>query len=95
MYETAWFEAPEPGWRGMAAHVGGVRLAQLQLMRDIAVASHDAAYASRCEAWLAAGAAAMERFLSKGGCYLNFLEPQRTAGRPSVRLDSGRATGFC
>ena len=26
---TEWFEAPEPGWFGMAAHVGGLHLAQL------------------------------------------------------------------
>ena len=28
---TEWFEAPEPGWAGMTAHVGGLHLAQLRI----------------------------------------------------------------
>ncbi len=96
-YETEWFEAPEPGWRGMAAHVGGVRLAQLQLMRDLALANGDQAYAARCAEWLAAGAAAMEQHLWQGDYYLNFYEPETGARSELVfgyQLDGQWVTRF-
>jgi len=74
--ETEWFEAPEPGWRGYVTHAGGVRLAQVQIMRRMAEAMEDADYAAKCDAWLAAGAQALEEKLWNGTYYLNFNEPE-------------------
>ena len=36
--DTEWFEAPEPGWKGYVTHAGGVRMAQVQIMRRMATA---------------------------------------------------------
>ena len=36
--DTEWFEAPEPGWKGYVTHAGGVRMAQVQIMRRMAEA---------------------------------------------------------
>lgn len=33
---TEWFEAPEPGWCGMTAHIGGLHLAQLRIVERMA-----------------------------------------------------------
>ncbi len=74
--DTEWFEAPEPGWKGYVTHAGGVRMAQVQIMRRMAAAMGDAAYAAQCDAWLAAGAQALEEHLWAGSYYLNFNEPE-------------------
>jgi len=74
--DTEWFEAPEPGWKGYVTHAGGVRLAQVQIMRRLAEAAHDADYAARCDVWLTAGAEALEEHLWNGKYYLNFNEPE-------------------
>ncbi|MBX3011712.1 MAG: hypothetical protein KF832_09390 [Caldilineaceae bacterium] len=74
--DTEWFEAPEPGWKGYVTHAGGVRMAQVQLMRRMADAVGDVAYREQCDAWLAAGAQALEDHLWTGDYYLNFNEPE-------------------
>ncbi len=33
---TEWFEAPEPGWAGMTAHIGGLHLAQFRIAERFA-----------------------------------------------------------
>ena len=74
--DTEWFEAPEPGWKGYVTHAGGVRMAQVQIMRRMAAAMGDDAYHARCDAWLEAGAQALEEHLWAGEYYLNFNEPE-------------------
>jgi uncharacterized protein (DUF608 family) len=73
---TEWFEAPEPGWAGMATHVGGIRLAHLLIMRRMAERIGDEAFAARCQRWFDAGALALEEYLWAGVYYLNFYEPE-------------------
>jgi uncharacterized protein (DUF608 family) len=78
---TEWFEAPEPGWAGMTAHVGGLHLAQLRITERFAAAAGDTEFAGQCRAWFLAGAQAMEQKLWTGSYYLNYLEPE--TGRKS------------
>ncbi|MBI4607119.1 MAG: hypothetical protein HY721_34580 [Planctomycetes bacterium] len=73
---TEWFEAPEPGWAGMTAHVGGLHLAQLRIAERLAREAGDLDFARQCSAWIAAGAESMEKRLWTGSYYLNFLEPE-------------------
>jgi len=74
--DTEWFEAPEPGWKGYVTHAGGVRMAQVQIMRRMAETMGDADYRAQCDAWLTAGAQALEEHLWAGDYYLNFNEPE-------------------
>lgn len=74
--DTEWFEAPEPGWKGYVTHAGGVRLAQVAIMRRMAEAMGDSAYVATCDAWLHAGQAALEEHLWAGSYYRNFNEPE-------------------
>jgi uncharacterized protein (DUF608 family) len=74
--DTEWFEAPEPGWKGYVTHAGGVRMAQVQIMRRMATAMRDDEYIQQCDAWLEAGADALEEQLWAGDYYLNFNEPE-------------------
>jgi len=69
-----WFEFGE--WAGMAAHMGGLRLAQLRMDERMAEAMGDAAYAEQCRDWLAAGTRAMEEDMWTGSYYLNYFEPE-------------------
>jgi uncharacterized protein (DUF608 family) len=74
---TEWFEAPEPGWCGMTAHVGGLHLAQLRITERMARGVGDTAFAGQCAAWITAAQATMEKRLwDERGYYLNFLEPE-------------------
>ncbi len=76
MGDTEWFEAPEPGWKGYVTHAGGVRMAQVGIMRRMAEAMGDKDYVAQCDAWLHAGAQALEQHLWAGSYYLNFNEPE-------------------
>ncbi|MBI4551146.1 MAG: hypothetical protein HY710_02675 [Candidatus Latescibacteria bacterium] len=69
-----WFEFGE--WAGMAAHMGGLRLAQLRMVERMAEAMGDAEYVERCRAWLADGCRAMEEEMWAGSYYLNFYEKE-------------------
>jgi uncharacterized protein (DUF608 family) len=95
--DTEWFEAPEPGWKGYVTHAGGVRMAQVQIMRRMAAAMGDDAYIQKCEAWLEAGAGALEEHLWTGDYYLNFHEPE-TGQRSDLvfgyQLDGQWITGW-
>jgi len=73
---TEWFEAPEPGWRGMTAHVGGLHLAQLRIAERLATEAGDDEFAKQCAEWIEAGAESMEKKLWTGSYYLNYLEPE-------------------
>lgn len=74
--DTEWFEAPEPGWKGYVTHAGGVRMAQVQIMRRMAEAIGDTEYVEKCDQWLAAGADVLENKLWNGSYYLNFNDPE-------------------
>ncbi|MBI3117384.1 MAG: hypothetical protein HYZ00_01780, partial [Candidatus Hydrogenedentes bacterium] len=80
---TEWFEAAEPGWAGMTAHVGGLHLAQLRITERMAREVGDEAFAAQCAAWIAAAQEAMEKRLWTGSYYLNYFEP-----------DTGRKSDF-
>jgi len=71
-----WFEADDPGFFGLGAHVGGLHLAQLRLTARLARKVGDEAFARQCAAWIEAGAQAMEERLWTGEYYLMSLEPQ-------------------
>lgn len=73
---TEWFEAPEPGWRGMTAHVGGLHLAQLRIAERMARLAGDDKFARQCAEWIDAGAKSMNEKLWTGDYYLNYLEPE-------------------
>ena len=74
--DTEWFEAPEPGWKGYVTHAGGIRLAQVAIMRRMARAVGDEDYAQKCDRWLDAGQRALEEILWNERCYWNFREPE-------------------
>ena len=69
-----WFESGE--WVGMAAHMGGLRLAQLRMVERIAEVMGDAEYANRCRTWFTDGSRAMEEEMWAGSYYLNFYEKE-------------------
>jgi uncharacterized protein (DUF608 family) len=69
-----WFEFGE--WAGMAAHLGGLRLAQLRMMERMAEAVGDPAYTQQCRDWFADGSRGMEEELWAGDYYLNFYEKE-------------------
>jgi uncharacterized protein (DUF608 family) len=69
-----WFEFGE--WVGMAAHMGGLRLAQLRMMERMAEHFGDKEYVQQCQQWLADGTRAMEEELWTGNYYLNYHEKQ-------------------
>ncbi len=69
-----WFEFGE--WAGMAAHLGGLRLAQLRMVTRMAQALGDSAYLAECQGWLEDGSKALEERLWTGSYYLNFYEPE-------------------
>jgi hypothetical protein len=46
--DTEWFEAPEPGWKGYVTHAGGVRMAQVMILRRMAEKIQDHEYIEKC-----------------------------------------------
>jgi uncharacterized protein (DUF608 family) len=76
-----WFEADEPGWCGMTAHIGGLHLAQLRIVERMARQVGDIGFAKQCAQWIEAAREAMEKRLWTGSYYLNFWEPE--TGRKS------------
>ncbi len=73
---TEWLEAPEPGWCGMTAHVGGLHIAQLRIVGRMANEIGDQEFARQCAEWIQAGGEAMEKRLWAGSYYLNYWEPE-------------------
>lgn len=72
---TEWFEAREPGWAGMTAHIGGLHLAQVRITEKMAREVGDTEFAEQCAEWIRLGAQAMEEHLWTGSYYLNYLDP--------------------
>ncbi|MCG3198262.1 MAG: hypothetical protein GHCLOJNM_02757 [bacterium] len=73
---SEWFEAAEPGWSGMTAHVGSLHLAELRIAERMAKGAGDTEFAAQCAEWIAAAREAMEKRLWTGSHYLNFFEPE-------------------
>jgi uncharacterized protein (DUF608 family) len=73
---SEWFEAPEPDWSGMAAHLGGLHLAQLRIAERMAKQMGDKPFAKQCREWIEAGSRAMESKMWNNSYYLNFWEPE-------------------
>jgi len=73
---TEWFEAAEPGWSGMAAHLGGLHLAHLKIVEQMAEKVGDRGFAQICREWFQAGSHSMESKMWVGNYYLNFWEPE-------------------
>lgn len=74
---TEWFEAPEPGWAGMTAHIGGLHLAQLRITERLAQQVGDREFEQQCAKWIDEAQHAMERRLwDSRGYYLNYFEPE-------------------
>ena len=74
---TEWFEAPEPGWCGMTAHIGGLHLAEIRIAERMARDAGDEEFARHCADWIVAGVEAMETNLwDDRGYYRNFVEPE-------------------
>jgi len=73
---TEWFEAPEPGWAGMVAHVGGIHLAHLKIVERMAEKVGDSGFANLCREWFEEGSNSMETKMWAGNYYLNFWEPE-------------------
>ena len=69
-----WFEMGQ--WAGMASHMGGLRLAGLRIMENMAEAMADTEYAEQCRTWFADGSRAMEDQMWTGSYYLNFYEKE-------------------
>lgn len=69
-----WFESPEPGWFGMAPHVGGLHLAQLHILARMAEEIDDKAYADRCREISEMGKETMESHTWVGDNYLTCLD---------------------
>lgn len=69
-----WFEGN--GWFGMTPHVGGIHLAQLQMMERIAKKVGDEEYAAQCAKWREQGSREMEEKLWTGKYYLSYYEPE-------------------
>jgi len=67
--ETEWFECN--AWDGMAAHVGGLHLAQLRIVERMAAEYGDAEFAERCAKWIGEGQKSMEEKMWAGSYYLN------------------------
>ncbi len=68
-----WFEACT--WAGMAAHAGGIHLANLRQAEAMAERVGDVAFAEQCREWFRQGSGSMENKMWTGEYYLNYYEP--------------------
>ena len=71
-YSTEWFEVC--AWDGMAAHVGGLHLAELRIAERMAREMGDFEFEKRCAGWIAEGRKSMEEkmWVESGNYYMNF-----------------------
>jgi len=69
-----WFE--DRHWYGYVAHPGGMRMAQAEMTRQWAEAMGDTEFVAKLDAWLKAGAEALEEHLWNGEYYDAFNEPE-------------------
>ena len=88
-HSTEWVEGE--GWYGMAAHVGGLHLAQLKIAERMAEKIGDQDFAQQCRMWFQQGSDSMENKLWSGKYYLAFYEPG--TGKRSDRILSCQLDG--
>jgi uncharacterized protein (DUF608 family) len=62
-------------WFGMASHVGGIKLAALQMALRMAEKVGDDAFAQQCREWIRGGSNSMEEKMWTGDYYLAYYEP--------------------
>jgi uncharacterized protein (DUF608 family) len=87
--ETEWFEACN--WAGMAAHVGGLHLAMLQMAGRMAEEVSDFEFATACRQWLESGQRSMEEEMWVGNSYLNQWD--QVSGRKSDLVMANQLDG--
>jgi uncharacterized protein (DUF608 family) len=68
-----WYESMD--MRGITAHAGGVRLAQLRIAQRMAEKMADSVFAKQCARWLESGSRTLEEKLLNGENYLLSLDP--------------------
>jgi uncharacterized protein (DUF608 family) len=71
---TSWMEGAD--WFGMAAHIGGVHLAQILIARRMAQKAGDGAFVEQCDEWLRLGREILENEMWTGTHYLLYNEPE-------------------
>lgn len=60
---------------GMVAHVAGLRIAQLEIAKNMAMRAGDAGFAAQCDHWLRRSRESLESQLWEGGYYYLYNEP--------------------
>jgi non-lysosomal glucosylceramidase len=84
-----WFEACT--WAGMAAHVGGIHLANLKQAEAMAEKVGDTEFVEQCREWFRQGSGSMENKMWTGEYYLNYWEP--ATGRKSDFIMANQLDG--
>lgn len=84
-----WFE--DRHWYGYVAHPGGMRMAQAEMTKQWAEAMGDTEFVAKLDAWLKAGAEALEKHLWNGQYYDAFNEPE--TGRRETAFFSPMVNG--
>jgi uncharacterized protein (DUF608 family) len=88
-YDTEWFE--DRPYYGYVSHSGGIRIAHGRMMRRWAEKMNDPDYVRRMDAYLNAGAEAVERYLWNGTYYIDYNEPE--TGRRLDRIFTPQLDG--
>jgi len=70
--ETEWFEMNE--WCGIAPHLGGLHLAQLNMAQRMAEKIGDAEFAQQCKDWISRGSSSIEENMWEGDHYTAYLD---------------------
>jgi non-lysosomal glucosylceramidase len=71
-FHLEWFESVL--WFGMTSHVGGIHLANLEMMERMARAVGDEEFARQCRSWFEQGSHSMESKLWNGDYYLAYFD---------------------
>jgi uncharacterized protein (DUF608 family) len=77
-----WYEGMD--MRGITAHAGGARLAQLKIVERMAEAMSDRAFGQQCHEWFMQGARLLEDQLWSGECYQMSVNPDTGAANDLV-----------
>jgi uncharacterized protein (DUF608 family) len=77
-----WYEGFD--MRGITSHAGGVRLAQIRLVQNLAEAAGDEEFAALCRQWLVEGSQLLEETLWAGDYYLLSRQPLTGETNPLV-----------
>ena len=86
-----WWE--HSGWYGMVAHAGGVRLAQLEAAKLMAVKTGDSDFVRQCDQWLMLGKASMENKMWNEPTKSYLLSSDPATGRKSEDIMANQFDG--